>query len=300
MKIATYNVRNLYDPGTFVSLDDTKGISEEFFNKRVAHFTELFRPLDLDMICLQEIGGEKGVTLIGDALGYNYFFAKPNKRGIRMAVLYKKELEGTLACESVSFGDLSIPSIKERGDTKNLAPLAQRRDVLVVDVDDFHGKKLRVVVFHLKSLLPEYLEGDDMEHDPTAHTDAKFRSIFYKMMELRSLRAFADKAIDAGKDIILLGDFNEHNNSSGLDILRSSNQEERMLFDVLSSYEGDKTTLIHRGTKLTFDTMIVSSGVKDMVKNVSVLNADLQDYSMLPPETEVIESDHAMVVVTLT
>jgi exonuclease III len=299
MKIATYNVRNLYDPGTFVSLDDTAGVSEAFFNKRIAHFTELFRRLDLDMICLQEIGGEKGVTLIGDALGYNYFFAKPNKRGIRMAVMYKKELEGTLTCESVSFGELAIPSIKERGDTDTLAPLAQRRDVLVIDMEQFHGKKLRVVVFHLKSLLPEYLEGDDVEHDQKAFTDARFRSIFYKMMELRGLRAFADKSLDEGREIIFLGDFNEHNKGSGVAILASSNQEERILSDLLASQEGDTTTIFYRGTRLTFDTILVSQQIKALVENVEIHNKDLQDYSLLPPETEVTESDHAMVVVTL-
>ena len=299
MKIATYNVRNLYDPGTFVSLDDTKGISEEFFNKRIEHFTELFRPLELDIICLQEIGGEKGVALIGEALGYNYFFAKPNKRGIRMAVLYKKELEGTLLCESVSFGELKIPNIKERGDTDNLAPLAQRRDVLVVDMESFHGKKLRIVVFHLKSLLPEYLEGDDMEHDQNAFTDARLRSIFYKMMELRGLRAFADTSLDEGRELIFLGDFNEHNKGSGVTILTSSNQEERILSDLLASQDGDITTIFYRGTRLTFDTILVSQNIKPLVENVHIYNDNLQDYSMLPPETEVVESDHAMVVMTL-
>ncbi len=125
MKIATYNVRNFYDPGTFVDyLDKNQPVSESFFNERVNYFTEKFRGLDLDIICLQEVGGEKGISKIGDTLGYDYFFAKPNKRGIRVAVLYKKELSPRIHCESVSFGDLVIPSILERGDTKNLSPLS--------------------------------------------------------------------------------------------------------------------------------------------------------------------------------
>ena len=160
---------------------------------------------------------------------------------------------------------------------------------------------LRIVTFHLKSLLPEYLDGDDMENDRKVHVEAKFRCILYKMLELRGLRALADTSIDEGRDVIFLGDFNDNNNSSGLDILKSSNKEECMLYDVLVGYKGDKTTHHHRGNKLTFDTMLVSEGVKEIIQGVHVENTTLKDYSILGPgeiEHE-IESDHALVWVTL-
>jgi endonuclease/exonuclease/phosphatase family metal-dependent hydrolase len=62
MKIATYNVRNLYDPGTFIDEKEENPVEETFFNQRVEHFTRIFRELDLDIICLQEVGGEKGIN----------------------------------------------------------------------------------------------------------------------------------------------------------------------------------------------------------------------------------------------
>lgn len=299
MKIATYNVRNLYDAETFIDEKATEPVKEEFFNKRISFFTEILRPLDLDIVCLQEIGGEKGVSLIGDALGYNYFFAKPNSRGIRMAVLYKKEMASHVACQSVSFGELPIPSIQEIGDTQMFKPISQRRDVLVVDLEDFHGKKLRIVTFHLKSNLPMYLGEYTEDVDAKTYTEAKFRCVFYKMMELSGLRAYTDKSLDEGREIILLGDFNENNNSSGLDILRGSNKEEKTLSDVLSDYKGDTTTHIHRGNRLTFDTMLVSQGLKPLIKEVAILNKDLEDCSMLPLNADVVGTDHAMVIVTL-
>ena len=300
MKIATYNVRNLFDPGTFLDERAENAVDEGFFNKRIAYLTEYFKKLDLDIICLQEVGGEKGVTMLSEALGYDYFFAKPNKRGIRMAVMYKKVLADMVSCESISLGELSIPSIKERGDTAMLTPISQRRDILVTDIA-YEGKRLRIVGFHLKSNLPEYFEDDDRENDKQAHVDAKWRCVFYKMMEMRALRTFADTSLNEGRDVIFLGDFNEHNNSSGIDILKSSNKEEYKLTDVLASYDGDKTTHIHRGTKLTFDTMLVSQRVKDMISSVSVENQTLRDYSILALgdiEYE-IESDHALVWVNL-
>ena len=300
MKIATYNVRNLFDPGTFLDERAENAVDETFFNQRIAYLTEYLKSLDLDIICLQEIGGEKGVRLIGDVLGYSYFFAKPNKRGIRMAVMYKKALADVIACESVSLGELSIPSIVTNGDTETLAKVTNRRDVLVVDVA-YQGKRLRIVTFHLKSLLPEYFEGDDVENDRKAHVEAKFRCILYKMLELRGLRALADTSIDEGRDVIFLGDFNDNNNSSGLDILKSSNKEECMLYDVLVGYEGDRTTHFHRGNKLTFDTMLVSSKIKEMIQEVAVENKTLKDYSILGPgeiEHE-LESDHALVWITI-
>lgn len=301
MKIATYNVRNLYDPGTSIDEVTLEVVQEGFFNERVNYLIEKFRKLDLDIICLQEIGGEKGVTMIGQELNYNYFFAKPNSRGIRMAVLYKKELTDKIKCESVSFGELKIPSIQEHGDTKDLKPIAQRRDVLVCDVDDYNGKKLRIVTFHLKSLLPTYLDGENWESDTRLHSDARLRSVFYKIMELRALREFVDRSLDERKEVMLLGDFNEDHNASSVSILKASNKEDRVLYDALTGYEGDKTTHMHRGGKLTFDTILVTDGLKKDIVSVSVENQELKDYSILGwGEVEhVVEPDHAMVILDL-
>ncbi len=300
MKIATYNIRNLYDAGTFIDEKAENAVKEDFFNERVEHFSRIFKGKDLDIICLQEVGGEEGIKKIAENIGYAYFSAKPNKRGIRVAALFRKELESKISCNSVSLGDLYIPGIVSRGDTATLLPISQRRDVLVLDINDYEGKPFRVVNFHLKSLIPTYLDGDN-ESDMEAHTDAKFRSIFYKMMELRALRGLATQSIDEGKEVIFLGDFNENNNSSGIDILKSSMEDKYRLYDVMVGYEGNKTTHIHRGNDLTFDTMILSEGLKNKIKSVSVENKDLKDYSTLPPGDieHVVEADHAMVILML-
>jgi endonuclease/exonuclease/phosphatase family metal-dependent hydrolase len=117
------------------------------------------------------------------------------------------------------------------------------------------------------------------------------------MMELRALRTYADTALNEGKELILLGDFNENNNSSGLEILKSSAMDDRRLSDVLSGFNGDKTSHMHRGNKITFDTLIVSPLIKEAITQVHVENKDLKDYSGLPwgaIEHE-IPSDHALV-----
>ncbi len=299
MKIATYNLRNFYDAGTRIDDEAEDVVHEEFFNKRITYFKEIFKKEDLDIICLQEVGGEKGVSIISEELGYNCFFAKPNSRGIRMAVMYKKSLTQNITCKSVSLGDLFIPSIQEIGDTNNLLPIKQRRDILVIDIDSYRGKKLRIVTFHLKSFLPMFLEGQDYNSSQQIYTDAKFRCIFYKLMEMRGLRAFADKTLDEKREIILLGDFNEHNNSSGFDILKASNEESKVLLDVLIGYKGNLTTHIHDNNPLTFDTMVVSKEISNLIDNVSVLNQDLKCYSNIPLDEEIIGSDHAMVVMNL-
>ncbi len=300
MKIATYNIRNLYDAGTFIDEKAENAVKEDFFNKRVEYFSQIFKDKDIDIICLQEVGGDEGVKRIAENIGYGHFSAKPNKRGIRVAVLFKKELEGNIKCESVSLGELHIPGIVSPGDTATLLPISQRRDVLVLDIAAYDGRQLRIVNFHLKSLIPTYFEGDD-ESDMVAHTDAKFRSIFYKMMELRALRGLATESINQGKEVVFLGDFNENNNSSGIDILKSSMEDKYRLYDVMVGYSGDKTTHIYRGNALTFDTMLLSEWLKNKIKSVSIENRDLKDYSALPPGDieHVVEADHAMVIVTL-
>jgi exonuclease III len=297
MKIATYNVRNLFDPGTKIDDNTEEVVQEGFFAKRLEYIGNLFSSLDLDIICLQEIGGELGVKTLGEKLGYRYFFAKPNKRGIRMAVLYKAALADMISCESVSFGELSIPAIETRGDTSGLAPILQRREILEITLR-VGGKIISINTFHLKSNLPQYFEDDDMEQDVNAYIDAKFRGLFFKTMELCALRRHVETRLHEGKEIILLGDYNETNIASIMDILvGSQNREQPSLYDLLVGYEGDAATHIHRGKRLIFDTIIVSSGIKDLVKGVRVENSSLKDYSMLPKgavEHE-LESDHALV-----
>ncbi len=299
MKIATYNVRNLYDPGTKISPDMDEVVSESFFTTRVTYFIDQLRPLDIDIICFQEIGGELGLQKIAEALSYEVFFAKPNSRGIRMAVLYKKELASKVHCESVSFGELRIPNIQTKGDTEGLAPIAQRRDVLVVTYKEDDGRTTQVVTFHLKSLLPLYLEGEDTEHDLALETDASFRAMVYKMMELRALRAYAVEQKKKGVELVLLGDFNDNHASGAFNIIKSSRADENFrLHDILATYAGDKTTHIHRGMRLTFDTLLVTGGMLERLVEAKVYNETLKDYSTLPQgavEHEV-ESDHALVV----
>lgn len=298
MKIATYNIRNLYDSGTFIDEKAENAVTEEFFNKRVDHFSSIFKEKDLDIVCLQEVGGDLGIKKIAENSNYDYFCARPNKRGIRVAVLYKKDFAQYIRTESLSLGELHFPSILKKDDTEMFPPLTQRRDVLALDLELPGKKPIKIVVFHLKSLIPEFLEGEDTENDVKAYADAKFRSILYKMMELRALRAFATKSIEEGKEVIFLGDFNEHNKGSTLEILKGSNIDIMRLYDVMSFCKGDITTIFHRGTPLTFDTMLVSQGLSQSIECVSVENKDLKDYSILPfGEIEnVVEADHAMVI----
>jgi exonuclease III len=134
-----------------------------------------------------------------------------------------------------------------------------------------------------------------MEHDSDAYVDAKVRCVFYKIMELRALRKHATKRQKEGKEVVLLGDYNENNIASTIDILKGSQEEDLRLTDVLAGYEGDKTTHMHRGQKLTFDTMLISQGLVNKITQVRVENDTLEDCSQLPLEAEVVESDHALV-----
>ena len=140
-----------------------------------------------------------------------------------------------------------------------------------------------------------------MENDSNAYIDAKFRCIFFKTMELCAIRRHVTSRLQNGREVILLGDFNENNTASIMDILKSSQKEELRLTDVLTGYPGDTVTHMHRGNKLTFDTILLSHGLKDTETSVSVENKTLRDYSSLPQgdiEKE-IESDHALVWVRI-
>ena len=115
-------------------------------------------------------------------------------------------------------------------------------------------------------------------------------------MEMRALRSYADKTLDEQSEVVFLGDFNEHYKSSGFDILKTSNDEKRVLHDVLIGYKGNPATHIHDNVPLTFDTIVVSEEMSNLVENIEVLNQDLKCYSNVPLDEAIVESDHAMVV----
>ncbi len=84
---------------------------------------------------------------------------------------------------------------------------------------------------------------------------------------------------------------------SSLCILKTSNDEKRVLHDMLIGYKGNPMTHIHDNIPLTFDTLVVSKEMLNLVEKVEVLNQGLKCYSNIPLDEATVESDHAMVVV---
>ncbi len=294
MKVATWNVKNLFDPGVYEDISGRLVISEKLTEDRISYFVNKVKEMELDSIFMQEVQGEKTLAKIGEALGLLSFCAAPDHRGIRNAVLYKESLKAEAA--SLVLPSVQLPKLSH--EEKEGTPLALRRPLAALSLM-CQGKKLSLCGLHLKSGLPLFLP-DEKKDDVSAQSQAKGRALLQKMGEILALRAFATEEIKSGKEVCFLGDFNESTSSLLFGILKESGDARFDLTDVMSGKTFDKTTHIHKGERQTLDTLLVSPLLRTHIKEVGIHNEGLTDMSDLPLDNMEIGSDHAPVVVTFT
>ncbi len=294
MKVATWNVKNLFDPGTYEDSSGRLVISEKYTEERIQYFVTSIKAIDPDIIFMQEVQGEKTIAKMGESLGLLTFCARPDHRGIRNAVLYKESLKA----EAVSLTLPSAPLPKLLQEKKEGVMLSLRRPLAALSLM-YQGKKLSLYGLHLKSGLPLFLP-DEKKDDLNVQSQAKGRALLQKMGEILALRTFATEEIKNGKEVCFLGDFNESTSSLLFGILKESGDSKFDLTDVMSGKSFDKTTHIHKGDRQTIDTLLVSPLLRTQIRGVEVRNEGLLDMSELPLDNMEVGSDHAPVVVTFS
>lgn len=290
MKIATWNVKNFFDAGTYSDISGRLVVGERFVSERVRYFTEEIQKVDPDIIFLQEVQAEKALSELADTISMLYFQAKKDHRGIANAVLYKKSLEGVKAA-SLSLPPVSMPTLT--GMSSEVLTL--RREVVELSVS-YLGKEITLLGVHLKSALPLFVEEQRKEGE---YENASARSALYKIGEMLSLHAYAKKLSSEKKEVMIMGDFNESTNAATHGILRFTDFRKEMLVDVLASYERDKTTHYFYGNKVTLDTIYMTPYMERQVISRGIENGVLRDMTEDAIDAQSKESDHALVWVEL-
>ncbi len=294
MKIATWNIKNFFDAGEYAeSSGERLVVQEPLILERVAYFVEEIQKANPDILFLQEVQAKEALRVLAERLSMNYFKARVDHRGIATAVLYKKNMEN-VKVESVLLPETELPELAS-GEKRGTVSL--RRELTSLSFL-YEGKAVVCYGVHLKSALPLYLENEN-KGDKEVHTRALGRAVLHKMGEMIALRAQATKDMCDGKEVIIAGDFNESTSATLFSLLKLASSEKEELFDVMNSYGGNKTTHFYKGRSVTLDTLLVSPFLRNKMGEVTVENESLEDMSELPIENQRVESDHAMVMLTL-
>jgi exonuclease III len=294
MKIVTWNIKNFFDAGEYVERSGERLVVQEKLTlERIEYFTKEIQKADPDILFLQEVQAEEALRVLAERLSMNCFKARADHRGIATAVLHKKNIEN-VKVESILLPEAELPELilgEKRG------TVSLRRELVSLSFS-YEGKIIVCYGVHLKSALPLYLENESKEDEAT-HTRALGRAVLHKMGEMIALRAQASRNMREGKEVIIAGDFNESTSSTLFSILKLAPSEKEELFDVMNFVKANKTTHFYRGNSVTLDTLLISSFLRNKICEVTARNEILEDMSELPIENQRVESDHAMVILTL-
>lgn len=213
LRIATYNVRNLFVAGD-AGLDRSE-IKATVALKAVARVLDL---MAADIVALQEVGSQAALTALNSLMREPYAFSQcvpgNSDRGIHLAYLARRPLTLT------SLGQDAL------GDTPALRKLQLQRDLLRADLaaGDSH-QPLTLFAVHLKSKV--------------AGPDLALSSDALRAHELAYVLARLATAERAAQPAVLLGDFNDLPSSDALTALRQSSWVDALAHDqVLTEGKG--------------------------------------------------------------
>lgn len=225
MKIGTFNLRNLFGPGThsFHFYKDSFTYTPEFVQKRIDYLSEVVKKLNADLLFVQEVGSQELLEKVAKQSGINYsvFVGNPNWRGIANGVLY----QGQCSCSSVPpFGPL--PEFTE-GDEEPYANRSYHHTDFIHLKTTYKNAPLDILDVHLKSSGGVKKENKNKEKLPILNqldaADGLIRAFILKLSQAKKLRQILSSIFDsAGENtqIITLGDFNAQEDSEIIRIIK--------------------------------------------------------------------------------
>jgi endonuclease/exonuclease/phosphatase family metal-dependent hydrolase len=309
MKIGTFNLRDLFDEGThsFYFSAGQFTYAADFVQKRIDSFSRTIRELDSDILFLQEVASEKVLARIIEQtkLGYSHFIAKPDRRGIANAVLFRVP---NCSCVSVPPAG-PLPVFIEGDEDSYGTHIASdsRREFIRLETT-YRGLPLTAIGVHLKSAVG--VAKKDRNGQPLAvvtqldAADGLIRATLFKLSQVRRLREIVDSVFvregDAAQ-VVVLGDFNALEDTYALRIVRG---ELKGSLTALSNAcddvpERKRFSHIKKGRKRLIDHILVSKSIEQSVRSVKILNAKLHDQTNEKEAPLLVESDHAPIVMEL-
>jgi endonuclease/exonuclease/phosphatase family metal-dependent hydrolase len=294
--VMTWNVENLFPPGSFISPSSRKPVTEEHFNAKLNFLSDFIESLDEkpDVIALQEIGGQtdddlRSIEALQARLGAEYQHRAvskfPDGRHIRVAFLSRLALKTDDDSNFKKFPDGPLSSVPDLGDKLRTE---MGRGALRVEVEPVAGVTVRLVTVHLKSKLLTFPRpGGGTSFQPKDENERAFGAdiaLMRRAAEAVTVRHFINAEIEASPDVhtIVLGDMNDEPLAATSQIflgppdrdVKSKDQHDHVrLYNLVDSIplRGDETheflaeeerfTRIHEGRGELIDHIMISKGL---------------------------------------
>ncbi len=303
MKIATYNLRNLFAAGHRDGFDSQLLVTQEFVDKVVSNLSKTISVIAPDILLAQEVGSDKVFIDLAKRSGSSYqtFLATPDTRGIANAALFNTHLE------MASLPDINgFPVFIEGQEDIVSKSISKYRETVYLKTI-YNSLPLHIFGVHLKASGPMPMRNKEGGKMPIMTQreagDAMIRTTIYKLAQARELRELIDELFlsDPQAQIIVLGDFNETEFTQVLRMIKGelASAEATQLTNLCEQIPQEKRySFMGYGSIRLLDHILVSPSLQASVLKLEILNDALIDQSGYP-ESQFFQSDHAPVVVTL-
>jgi endonuclease/exonuclease/phosphatase family metal-dependent hydrolase len=292
--VMTWNVENLFPPGSFISPSSRSPVTEEHFNGKVKFIADFITSFDKkpDVIAFQEIGGQTNNDLrsiealqvwLGGEYPHRAISLFPDGRRIRVAFLSRLELKSISDIKNFPPGPLeTVPDFGGESISK------MGRGALKVEVEPQRCIGFRLVNVHLKSKLLTFpREGGGTSFEPRDENERAFGAgiaLMRRAAEAVAVRHFINAEMETSPTVhtIILGDFNDEPRAATSQIfcgpadsdVKSTDQGDPVrLYNLVDSVplrgtdtknflaEAERFSRIHEGRGELIDHIMASKGL---------------------------------------
>lgn len=317
LRIATFNLENL----------DDKAGAKPTLTERIALMRPQLLRLNADILCLQEVNGQKeqGVTtlraldkLLAATPYATYQRACTQTEGTQqpfelrnLVILSRFEI-----LERKQYRNTFVPPLLYRQVTAvppetTAAEVTWDRPLLHVQVRLDSQRTLHVVNAHLKSKLPSEIRGQKVDQftwkSAAAWAEGSFISSIKRLGQALEVRRLVDTLFDADENalVTLCGDFNADYDEVTIEAIRGDVENhgnaklaKRVIVPCERSVpEPARYSLFHHGRGVMLDHILASRSLLPFYRHTEIHNEILHDESVaFGTDQQFPESDHAPVV----
>jgi endonuclease/exonuclease/phosphatase family metal-dependent hydrolase len=304
LTVATYNVKNLLDPGSQAAKD--------VLPAKLRNIASMLRACDADVVGLQEIGSEALLAQVLDHLdargGYAIVMGTADARGIACALLSRVRVRESRVHTAAA---LPFPRFRQDDPPPFGARIPLRRGVVHACVEASGLGPVHVLVGHFKSSRP--VPARDAAGNalpplaPRDRSEGYLRSLVWRASEALYVRGVVDDVLarEPGAHVAAVGDFNDVATSPVLRALRGDGPG--ALLDCTSGVDPSvRFSHYHDARPVQIDHVLATPDLFGRASQVRFLNDALRMHDPPPPdgaagaagqETPTADSDHAPLVV---
>ncbi|MGH7329373.1 MAG: endonuclease/exonuclease/phosphatase family protein, partial [Polyangiaceae bacterium] len=293
LRLATYNVLNLFDP--------RNPGERKILDAKIAFLADRIVESQADVVGLQEIASEKLLFELISALEKHakythHIWGTVDHRGIGNAAISRLPF---LSSRVLTSPALDFPRFIASDPHPYGTRLPLRRGIVHVEVDGGALGPVDVLVLHFKSARGVPLRTNTgepiMPESSRDFGEAAMRALIWRAAEALFVRGAADALFAAGKkNVAVMGDFNDSFESTPVRMVRGGGTA--MLHGIVDGIDpARRFTVLHNGDKKMIDHILLSTALRDRSRKTRILNEQLHDHDAGVSDEPRADSDHALV-----